>query len=132
MDEDLWQAITGKEALDEEELDSKRKEMLGVGWDDLDEEWKNMVKVSYNIGEYEDVLGVEELGATTSIIIVVLDMNDVEEPGLTDEQLLRSMASQTNYVGEIARYVMHEEDVSLSAAGTVDGRDGSVQLEVWT
>lgn len=132
MDEDLWQAITGKEALDEEELDSKRKEMLGVGWDELEEEWENMVKFSYNMAQYDEVLSIEELGAATSIVIVVLDMNDIEEPGIEDEQLLRSMASQSNYVGEIARYMMCEDEITLSSAGTVDGREGSVQLEVWT
>lgn len=132
MNEDLWQAITGKEPLSKKELNSKRIEMMGLGWDELDEEWENMVKFSYNIAQYDEVLSVEELGATTSIVIVVLDISDVKEPNIVDKELLKSMASQTNYVGEIARYVTHEEDVALAGAKAPEDRDGTVEVDVWT
>lgn len=132
MDKDLWEAITSKQPLDDEELDNIRKDMLGVGLDDLDDEWRNMVGFSYNIAQYDEVKSVEELGAATSIVIVVFDEDDIEKPRLENENLLYSMARQPDYIGEIARFVLVEKELRLNSAGKVDGREGTIQIEVFT
>jgi hypothetical protein len=132
MDKDLWEAITSKQPLDDEELDNIRKDMLGVGLDDLDDGWRNMVDFSYNIAQYDEVKSVEELGAATSIVIVVFDEDDIEKPRLENENLLYSMARQPDYIGEIARFVLVEKELRLNSAGKVDGREGTIQIEVFT
>jgi hypothetical protein len=132
MDRELFNILSRHEALTDEELDEKRKEMMGEGWDKLDDEWENMVEFSYNMGQYDEVLAIEELGATTTIVIVVVDRDDVEEPDLEDDKLLESMMRQKNYVGEIARIIKVEESVWLDNAGTNPQDEQAINIAVWT
>lgn len=131
MDRELFNILSRHEALNDEQLDSKRMEMVGEGLGELSSEWFNMVEFSYNIGQYEEVLSIDELGATTSIIIVCLDKDDIDDPFLEDEELLESMMKQTDYVGEIARIIKIDDSVHLDSAGIHPRREDQVSIEVW-
>jgi len=131
MNEQIWQEVTGKEPLTEEELDKKRKEIIGEGLDGLDDEWLDLLKFIYNIGEYEKLPIAEELGATTTIAIVPLPVEDVDSPDLNNQKLFGTMLMQENYVGEVARYIHEDDSISFHSATKARKRDGIVELAVW-
>lgn len=132
MNKELFKEITGQKPMTEEELNNKRKEMVGEGLDELDDEYMNMLEVTYNIANIDEVVAVEELGAATTVIIVVLDKDDVVKPHKEDNELLESMKQQDNYVSDVALYMSEDNDVNIQTAGTVPARDNTVQIEAWT
>jgi len=132
MNEELWQTVTGKEPLTEDELDSKRKSTIGEGLDELDDIWMNLLKFQYNMEQYDELLDIHELGATTSIAILFIHSDDVDEPQLIDEELAESMITQDGYVGEIMRYIRLDESLDIDWAGQSEIVEGAIEVGVWT
>lgn len=132
MDRILFEEVTGGKWLTDEELDTKRKEMMGVGLDELEEEWMDMLRFSYQMHQFDVLKSVEELGATTTVIILVFSEDDIEEPDKTDDELLKSMQHQRGEVGKIARYIELDDSVTPDSAGRMERRDGYIAVHVWT
>lgn len=132
MDEELWQTVTGKEPLTDNELDSRRKEMIGEGLDELEDIWMNLLKFQYNMEQYDELLDIHELGATTTIAILFIHSDHVDEPQLVDGELAQSMRTQDDYVGEIMRYIELDDSLEIDWAGQSETVKGAVEVGVWT
>lgn len=132
MDRKLFELVTDGNWLTEFELDAKRREMVGEGLDELDEEWMDMLRFSYQMHQFDVLKSVEELGATTTIIILVFSECDIEEPDKTDRELLKSMQRQDDDVGKIARYIELDDSLDLDGAGRMDRREDYIGLYIWT
>jgi hypothetical protein len=132
MDRQLFEVVTGGKWLTDDELDDKRREMMGEGIDKLDEEWMDMLRFSYQMHQFDVLKSVEELGATTTIIILVFEADDIDEPDKTDHELLKSMQRQCGDVGKIARYIELDDSLSLDGAGRLNIREDCIGLYIWT
>lgn len=132
MDRKLFELVTGGEWLTEDELDQKRREMMGEELDALDKEWMDMLRFSYQMHQFKIIRSVEELGATTTIIILVFSEDVIDEPDKTDRELLKSMQRQEGDVGKIARLIELDSSLSLDGAGRMERREGYIGLYVWT
>lgn len=132
MNQELYEEQTDEDWLSRDEMDEMRRERLGAGMDEVEEEWMNLVRFSYQMEVCDVVEWVEELGATTTIAIVVVSAEDVDEPDKEDQELLESMMKQDNQVAGIATVVDEDESLSLAAAGWHPRKDDYVSIEVWT
>lgn len=132
MDRQLFETVTDKEWLSDEELDEKRQEMTGEGLEALGYEWEDMLRFSYQMDEFDVLKFVGELGAATTIIILTFDEEDIDEPDKEGQELLESMQRQGGEVGQIARYIELDDSLDLEAAGRSESAEDTVVLQIWT
>lgn len=130
MNRNLFNEITSLEALTTEEIASIYKERTGKDLDELGDEWFSMVEFEFNIEQYDEHVAVNELGAGTAIVIVKLRKRDVEQPFLSDQNLLDSMAVQMDYIGEIARFIKCDESLRFDSAGEAQYDEDIIELSV--
>ena len=132
MDRKLFEAVTGGKWLTEDELDAKRRKIMGEGLDEMGDEWMHMLRFSYQMHQFDALSSVDELGATTTVIILVFSEDVIDEPDKTDEELLKSMQRQDDEVGKIARYIELDYSLDLDGAGRLDRREEYIGLYIWT
>lgn len=132
MDKELFEAMTEKEWLSRDELDSMRKKRLGEGLDEMGEEWLPLLRFSYQMEQFDILHHVGELGATTTIVILGFNEDDIDEPDLEDDELLRSMMCQDGEIGTITRYVELDPTLRVEGLGRSQHQDGVIVMHVWT
>lgn len=130
MDMELFEAITGHDAFSAEELDSKRRERIGEGLDELGQEWYSMLQFEYQMEDFDSIRQVVEFGATTTTVCLYFHVDDIAEPHLEDQALLDSMMRHKGEIGQISRYIHLDDSLVLDAAGKVPDDDNLIVLYV--
>lgn len=130
MNKQVWKAISRHDPLTEEEISGKPSELLDAPYNELEESYKRLVEFVHNINRYEGVTVIGETIKPMGVAILKFDKSDVRKPGLTDEELLVDMASQADYVGEVARIVTHDDSLCMHSGAGSEIHGGSVTLGI--
>lgn len=115
LDKELFEEVTGKRWLSDEEMDKMRTKMMGGGMEELDEEWMvNMVRTEYQLEQFDIVESVQELGATTTVVFVYVSKEDVDvTESENNNSIFEGLKATAGEIGKIARWIDAEKSLDF-------------------